>query len=187
MKRLIPGIILLALTVLGDEPAHRTVDLVFLLPNAFKGPIFVDTGRVMLPEVTQRQKNTYAVVIVDDGGEAVQVGAVDKVAGWTYRYTVVQRNGLPVAIGDDESRIAEDKIAFRVIGGYGPWSRAYRPGGFSAYFVGTKAEAEEFRAEVEKLTRVPAEGKVEPGGAANESKGNHSEINRTPQEAGSHR
>ena len=72
---------MLATFALGQGQPAKTIDLVFLVSNGFKGPIFVEQGRVVLPEVTARQKNTYSTVVVDDAGEAVQIGVYDKVSG----------------------------------------------------------------------------------------------------------
>ncbi len=158
MKRTTILITLLAILSLGQAPQNappRTIDVVFVVPNGFKGPIFVDQGRLLLPEVTARQKNTYQTIIVDEGGEAVQIGAFDKVSGWSYPFTVVQRNGLPVKGSSTDTTIADDDIAFRSIGGFGPWNRAYRPSAFAAYFIGTKAQADAFHEQLQKLIQTP--------------------------------
>jgi hypothetical protein len=87
----------------------------------------------------------------------VQIGEYDKVSGWSYPYTVVQRNGLSVKVPGEA--VGDDEIAFRVIGGFGGWNRAFRPGGFAAYFIGTQAQAEAFRVQLEKLIESPASAK----------------------------
>jgi hypothetical protein len=158
MKRFPLLLTLLATLSLGQAAPHlppKTIDIVFLVPNGYQGPIFLDQGRLVLPEVTARQKNTYQTIVVDDGGEAVQIGGYDKVPGWSYLYTVVQRNGLPIKAPGNDAPIADDDIAFRPIAGFGPGNRPYRPGGFAAYFIGTKTQADTFHTQLQKRIDTP--------------------------------
>ncbi|HVS71965.1 MAG TPA: hypothetical protein VHQ47_11980 [Phycisphaerae bacterium] len=153
MKRILLLIPLLAVISLGQaaqNPPPRIIDTVILVPNGFTGPIFVNQ-RLVLPEIDARQKNTYRTTVVDRDGEAVQIGAYDKIPGCSYPITVVQRNGLPVKGSSSDPAIADDDIAFRQIGGYGPGNRSYRPGGFAAYFIGTKSQADAFHAQLDQL------------------------------------
>jgi hypothetical protein len=152
-------VILLVATValaLGQAQPPKIIDVVFLVPNGFRGPIFVDQRPVLLPEVNARQKNTYQTVVVDEAGEAVKIGEYDLMFGTTYPYSVVQRNGVAIKVPTEGVKLADNDVAFWVMGGHGPERRAYRPGGFGAYFIGTKAQADEFRTELRRLLALKA-------------------------------
>jgi serine/threonine protein kinase len=143
----------------AKEKHKRTVDLVYVVPNGYRGPVFVAQAREVLPDVAARQKNTLVVTTVDEKGEGVTVGGMEKVSGWEYRESVKQRDGVKIKTAED--RPADDEVAWHQIGGFGPWKRAYRPDGFAAYFIGTRAEADKFRIELERLVNLRTDENAE--------------------------
>ena len=144
-------VVIATVAVFADAEKGRIVDIVCVVPNGYRGPIVVNHGKLTLPEIAERVKNTYIVVVVDDDGEAVEIGAADKGSGWEYRRTVVQRNGLRIKARE----LSDDEIGFRLIGGYGASRREYRPSGFSAYYLGTAREAAAFAQKLDGLVKVP--------------------------------
>ncbi len=137
----------------GEEQARKTVDVVYVVPDGYRGPVYVDQKPSALPEVEDRQKNTLIVTTVNEHGEGVQVGAIELVSGWTYVESVRQRDGLRIKTADDHPM--DDEVAWRQIGGFGPSKQAHRPIAFGAYYIGTKAQADKFRVELERLLNAP--------------------------------
>ena len=126
-------LLLCLMTAIGAEVSERgTATIHFIIPDGFTGPFYVShIGR----ETFDTQALQYSVVISEDGeGTIVGVPTI-----WQGRRRIVTYRATEYSGADRSDE-------FMPVTGFGPSRRIYRPEAFSAFFVGSEADREQFSA-----------------------------------------